>query len=138
MLMSLGGVTFEIAPINTHAYDQSAGASFVEKPVMGSRPPLEFTGPGGEDFQISGKMFPEKFGGSLADFQTMRQAGKALPLTRGDGAVLGWFVIDKVSSKSEYLRHDGVPRVLSFALSLKRSDAPSAGSYFSIISGLFG
>ena len=50
----------------------------------------------------------------------------------------GWFVIDKVSSRSEYLRHDGVPRVLSFDLSLKRSDAPSAGSYFSIISGLFG
>ena len=44
MLMMLGPVQFEVIPFNTSTYGHDHTAGFAEKPVLGTRPPLEFVG----------------------------------------------------------------------------------------------
>lgn len=140
MLAQLGATTFTIAPLNTHDIGHDAGADYAEKSVMGRRPPLEFVGEAAESFTISGKLFPEKFGGlsDLEGLHSQRRAGKAIPFMRGDGVPLGWVVIEKITEKSAYLDAHGVGKVIDIDISVKRADPPSAGGLFSILSGLLG
>ena len=56
MLMSLGPVRFEIYPFNTTGYGHDHETSFVEKPVLGARPPLEWVGEGSESWSITAQM----------------------------------------------------------------------------------
>ena len=140
MLMSLGPIRFEVYPFNTNAYDHSHETTFVEKPVVGARPPLEWVGEGPETWTIKAKLYPHKFGG-LGDLSRLYQArasGRPMYLMRGDGGQMGWVVIDKVTERSSYLDRQGVGKVIEVDISVKRSSGPSAGSYFSIFSGILG
>lgn len=139
MLAQLGSTTFEIVPFNAIGTGHDAGADFAEKAVMGRRPPLEFVGEAPESFTIQAKLFPAKFGGmsSLDGLHKQRQAGKALPLMRGDGTPLGWVVIEKVAERASFLDAKGVGQVIEVDITVKRSDPPGAGGIFSILSGLF-
>lgn len=138
MLYQLGSVQFELYPLNIEEVSQEAGADFAPKPILGRRPRLEFVGEAEETIRLSGKLFPQRFGGSLDDLRAIRLSGQAVPLTRGDGAALGWFVIEKASATGRELSADGVGRVVEFDVQLKRDDAPGAETYYSIISSLFG
>lgn len=140
MLYALGPVTFEVAPVNVTEVGRTTEASYVEKPVVGRRPPLEFTGDGPETMTLAVKLFPSKFGGlsSLSSFDTMRQSGTPFVLARGDGANLGWFVVASAREKSSYLDGRGVGRVIEVDLTLKRADAPSTGGYMAALFSLFG
>ncbi|MFO1151012.1 MAG: phage tail protein [Alsobacter sp.] len=139
MLMQLGAVTFDVTPFNMHEHVRETAATFVSKDVLGRRPPLEFVGEGEESFTFEGRLFPQKLGGleRLDVLHDMRQSGTALPLMRGDGVPLGWFVIESVREQSTYLDAAGVGKLVAFTITLKRSDAASPGSIFGIISGLF-
>jgi phage protein U len=138
MLYLLGAVRFEVWPVNAEEVERETGADFAEKPVIGRRPILEFVGEGSETITLSGRLFPEKLGGSLEMLQAQRAAGRAVPLMRGDGRPFGWVVIERVSESSSRLMADGVGRMIEFNVSVRRSEAPGAGGYFGIISGLFG
>jgi|HigsolmetaAR201D_1030396.scaffolds.fasta_scaffold36372_2 Phage protein U len=140
MLMQLGATTFEVWPMNTHETAFSGEATHVDKPVMGRRPPLEFVGEGPDTRTLSCRLFPAKFGGlsSLAGLHQQRLSGAALPLVRGDGTPLGWYVIERITERATYLDPHGVGQVIEVDLALKRADPPSAGSVFSIIIGLLG
>ncbi|NKC02415.1 hypothetical protein HED55_00440 [Ochrobactrum haematophilum] len=63
MLFLLGALSFEIWPLNPIGTDSENGGDYVEKPVMGRRPPLEFVGEATESFSFSAVLFPEKLGG---------------------------------------------------------------------------
>jgi len=138
MLMALGPITFEIAPLNPQSTDRTTQASWVEKSVVGRRPPLEFTGDGPETIRIDAKLFPEKFGGlsSLATLDTMRASGVPHVLMRGDGVPRGWFVVEQVAEKSTYLDAHGVGRVIEVEISCKRADAPGADGYMAALLSL--
>lgn len=138
MLMSLGPIRFEVFPFNTHAYDHHHETTFVEKPVIGARPPLEWVGDGPETWTITAKLYPHKFGG-LGDLSRLTQArasGQPMYLMRGDGGQMGWVVIEKVSERSSFLDRHGVGKVIDVDISVKRSSGPSAGSYVSVFGGL--
>ena len=138
-IMALGPIKFEIYPFNVVDYSHRHTAKFAEKPVLGAMMPLEWVGPGSETWTIKAKIFQHKFGG-LDDLQRLfqaRQAGRPLYLMRGDGNQMGWVVIESVSEKSTYLDGKGVGKVIEVDIGVKRSVAPSAGSYFSIFSGAF-
>ncbi len=47
---------------------------------------------------------------------------------RGDGALMGWVVIEKVTERSTYLDAKGVGRVIDVDIHVKRSSSPSKGS----------
>jgi uncharacterized protein len=139
MLMMIGPVRFEIAPLNATGFDHGHEAGFAEKPVLGTRPPLEFVGAGPESWTINARLFPHKFGG-LGDLERLAQArASGLPqyMMRGDGSLMGWVVITQVSEKWSYLDAKGIGRVVDVTISVQRCQGPSAGAYFSILSGLF-
>ena len=138
MLAQLGSTQFEIAPLNMHELSHDAGSDYVEKPVVGRRPPLEFVGEGTDTRRISCRLFPERFGGlsSVEGLQKQRASGKAVPFMRGDGRALGWYAIESVSVKDTYIGPHGVGRVVEVEIDLIRGDAAGGGSVFSIISGL--
>ena len=139
MLMSLGPVRFEIYPFNATDYGHEHESSFVEKPVLGARPPLEWVGEGSERWSITARIFPHRFGG-LGDLKTLyqaRAAGRPLYLMRGDGAQMGWVVVDKVTERSSYLDAKGIGRVIDVDITLRRAAKPSDGSFFSLFAGMF-
>jgi uncharacterized protein len=137
MLMKLGPVTFQIWPFNAISYEHTHTTPFVEKPVLGVRPPLEWVGDGPETWTIEAKLFPEKLGG-LEDLQKLYQArasGKQQYLMRGDGTPMGWVGIESVREKSTYLDAQGVGKQIEVSITVKRSGKPGNGSFFSIMSG---
>ena len=139
MLMTLGPIRFEVHPFNATEYDHGHETSFVEKPVLGARPPLEWVGEGSESWSIKARIFPHRFGG-LGDLKKLyqaRAAGRPLYLMRGDGAQMGWVVIDKVSERSSYLDAQGIGKMIEVDISVRRSAKPSNGSFFSVFSGVF-
>jgi len=138
MLAQLGAVTFELRPLNIHETSRSSSATFAEKPVIGRRPPLEAVGEGAQTFSLSGRIFPEKLGG-LMNLELLNQQMAAqipVPYVRGDGVPMGWVVIESVTEKGAHLDQTGVGRVIDFEVSLKRSDPPSFGQIYSILSGM--
>jgi hypothetical protein len=139
MLMTLGPIRFEVYPFNATEYDHGHESSFVEKPVLGARPPLEWVGEGGESWSIKARIFPHRFGG-LGDLKKLyqaRAAGRPLYLMRGDGAQMGWVVIERVSERASYLDAEGIGRVIDVDISVRRAAKPSNGSFFSLFSGMF-
>lgn len=139
MLFALGTVTFEVAPLNAVGMQRATETTYAEKPVIGRRPPLEFVGEGAETIRLSARVFPAKFGGlgDLEKLDDLRRAGKSLPLIRGDGAALGWFVIESMQEASSYLDARGIGRVIEVDLTLKRAEKASGQSILSLLSTLF-
>jgi phage protein U len=139
MLMALGPIRFEVYPFNVIGYEHEHETSFVEKPVLGTRPPLEWVGEGPESWSLTAKIFPHKFGG-LGDLKKLyqaRAAGRPLYLMRGDGAQMGWVVIESVSERSAFLDANGIGKVIEVDIWVRRSSKPSNGSFFSAFSGVF-
>ncbi len=139
MLMVLGPVQFEVWPFNATDYEHGHESAFAEKPVLGARPPLEWVGEGPETWTIKARIFPRRFGGleDLKKLAAARASGRPQYLMRGDGAQMGWVVIERVQERSTYLDAKGVGQVIEVDISVKRSAKPSNGSFFSLLSGLF-
>lgn len=140
MLLLLGALTFEVWPFNATETGRESGGEYVEKPVMGRRPPLEFVGEKTETFDITVRLFPDKLGGlgSLAMLHTIRQSGIPQYLMRGDGVPLGWMVVENVSESSSHLNARGVGQVIDVDISLRRADAPQDADFFSTVIGMLG
>jgi phage protein U len=139
MLMTLGPIRFEVYPFNATEYDHGHESSFVEKPVLGARPPLEWVGEGAESWSIRAIIFPHRFGG-LGDLKKLyqaRAAGRPLYLMRGDGAQMGWVVIERVAERASYLDAEGIGRVIDVDIAVRRAGKPPNGSFFSVFSGMF-
>lgn len=141
MLYQLGALTMQVQPFNVHEISREAGADFAAKDVMGAMRPREFMGEGDEAITLTGRLFPEKFGGlgGLSALDQMRRSGVPQILMRGDGAVLGWFLIEKITEKGEHLDAQGVGRMIEVAIGLVRAPGPAAaGAYVSVLSRLVG
>lgn len=139
MLMMIGPVKFEVAPMNAHEVSHGHETAYVEKPVMGGMPPVEYVGEGAETWAIRGRLFPRRFGGlnHLSVLYEARKSGLPHYMMRGDGALMGWVVIERVSERSTYLDKGGVGQMIEFDLQVRRCPAPFAGLYFSIMEAIF-
>lgn len=131
MLYSLSFIEFEVAPLNVHEVGRSAGADFAEKPILGRRPAFEFMGASAEEITFRGKLFPAALGGldEWRSLQTMRAEGQPQHLFRGDGEVLGWFVITGLEETGRFLDAKGVPREIEFEVRLREADKPPASAF---------
>ena len=107
--------------------------------MLGVRPPLEWVGDGAESWTISAKLFPGRFGGlgSLRTLYQARASGQPQYLMRGDGAQMGWVVIERVSERSTYLDAKGVGQMIEVEITVKRASAPGSGGYYAALAGLF-
>jgi uncharacterized protein len=139
MLFMIGAVPIEVWPFNAHEGSSSNEATFAEKAVLGRRPILEAVGDGASTLKFSGRLFPKKLGGlaELDQMQAQRAAQYAVPVMRGDGTPLGWFVITQVDVKSSHFAADGIGKVLEVEISLKQSDPPGPVGIGAILSSLF-
>ena len=138
MLATLGPVSFDIVPFNMTTWSAAEETSFVEKSVIGVRPPLEWVGEGPATWSLTVKLFPEKFGGvgALEAMQAARKSGLPQFFLLGDGTVLGWVVIEKLKIKHTYLSANGVGKVIECDVELKAASGPADSAFFSIISGI--
>ncbi len=139
MLMMIGPVRLKIAPFNVTEYSQTRETAFVAKPVLGGREPMEYVGEGPATVNVTGKLFPEKFGGlsSLEVLNAARASGIQQWLMRGDGGMMGWVVIERVTERSSYLDRNGVGKMIDVDIGLRRVGIPLAATFFSALAGLF-
>lgn len=138
MLYLLGSLKIEVSPFNVHAVGEAGETEFAVKPVVGVEPPLEYVGEGGNTITLDGRLFPEALGGldSLELLRQMRASGRPQYLMRGDGRPFGWHVILRHSTQSDHLDRDGVGKLVTVSISLRRSGAPASSSFFSLMTGV--
>ena len=139
MLMMIGPVRCTVAPFNVTTYSRTSEASFVEKPVLGARPPLEYVGQGPQTWSISAKLHPHRFGGGggLAALTAMRMSGLPTFVIRGDGAILGWAVVENVTETSSYLARNGVGHVVDVEINLRAASMPGIGAAVGVVLSMF-
>lgn len=140
MLMMLGPVQFKVQPFNLTETTHSHGATHVEKPVIGGRQPVEFTGEDTESWSFRANLFPQKFGGesALTMLKLMSKSGLPQYMLRGDGSLMGWMAVTSVTERSSYLDASGVGKVVEVDLSLIRTGRPTATGYYEGLKSLFG
>jgi hypothetical protein len=101
-------------------------------------------GEGDERFAIIGTLFPlrmaQLYGQSgldeLQTLDTIRKAGQPQILVRGDGANLGWFLVEEVHEKNTRLMATGIGQIIEYEISLVKS--PTAASAQSMLDVIFG
>jgi phage protein U len=137
MLMVLGPVVFEIAPVNIQKWERDGQTKFVEHKVVGAEPIYEFTGAGERNIELKGKLFPEHFGGlsAMDVLEGMRRSGQPQHLMRGDGYPVGWVLVEKFKEDHGTLNGVGVGREVEFTIQCIICNPPSPSSYIDFTSG---
>lgn len=141
MLYMIGPVAIDVFPYNVNEVSRERETDYAEKSVLGRLPPNEWVGEKSDQITLSGQLLPERLPGGMETHDVlhrMREAGEAQMVMRGDGALLGWFVISKASEKETFLGLNGVGRVAEISITLKRDGPPSAGGFMGGFSSLFG
>jgi len=132
MLYSYGQIQFEVEPLNVHEADHNTGTDWARKEIAGAGVYREWVGEADEEITLRGRIFPHKLGGlsELEIIESFRRAGQAEQLMRGDGVVLGWFVIERLSRTHRFLGRDGVGQAIQFEATFMRCPVPDANEYF--------
>jgi len=122
IMMALGDYRFSI---NTSAYQNLSRAKeyrWKSQERIQNDPALQYVGPGEEKIDLDGVIYPHYRGG-LGQVDTMKRSadwGEPLLLVDGRGFVHGSWVIMSVEETHEVFLQNGVPRKISFSLSLKK------------------
>lgn len=132
MLFQLGAVTISSpGPFNATDVAEEFGSDFAVKPLVGAPQDREFTGEADGRMTLSGTLFPTRYAAwgratGLDEVEMLRAvtgSGEPQPLVRGDGRNLGFWLVEKVTTKSAKLSADGVGRVVAYDIGLVRSAA---------------
>ncbi len=142
MLYLVGAVALDTAPFSIDEMERTASADFAVKPLLRNSPPArEFMGEGDDTITLSGQLLPERIGG-LTELETMhglRRAGQRLPVMRGDGRMLGWYVITEIRERHAQLGRSGIGGTLEHTLTLVKVDPAGASpSLLGSLISLFG
>jgi len=124
MMMSLGQFVFSL---NTLAFEELKRQTTWRHPSnarVGQRPARQFVGPGDDLINLTGVQVPEFMGKrqSLPQLRDMADSGRAWAMVDGAGGVYGAWVIEGISETGSVFVAQGVPRRVSFDLSLARVD----------------
>lgn len=123
MLMALGQFVFEIGSAPYRELSRQTEYRHEETARFGARPASQYVGPGGENVNLTGAIFPG-LAGTHSAIETLRQmagTGEAQPLVDGDGNVHGDFVILSIDeTRSEFI-DTGAARKSDFTISLRRT-----------------
>jgi phage protein U len=123
MLYQVGAVTMQTRPFNVDAANEAGSASTVGKPVLGRLAPQEFVGEGETVLTLSGKLLPTRIGGltELDVLEQYRANGAAVPVIRGDGVVLGNYVVTGTRKDHQSLTRNGVGFELHYSVALTKT-----------------
>lgn len=137
MLLAIGNLVFDLRT-NLDKYSRDTARDFARKDVVGARRPFEDVGPGDDVMTFSGSLFPGKIG-SMATLDALRaiqQTAEPQMVVRGDGYILGWFIVTKIGERGEYLNSAGVPQHVEMEITCERCDQPSQASAFAALISL--
>ncbi|MDG4877665.1 phage tail protein [Mesorhizobium sp. WSM4935] len=137
MLMKIGLVECDLA-FNIDTHGRETTHDYAEKPVVGAMPPLEDVGVGSETLTISGRLIPSKLGGlgTLNILRNAQAAGTPQLVTRGDGSVFGFYVVQSVNDEHTFLDRDGVGQVVDITVKMQKAAAPAASDFFASLFSL--
>lgn len=140
MLMMIGPVQFRVAPFSLMDHGHAHEAAFAEKAVIGADPVHEWTGSATETWTFRARLFPDRFGGLpvLETLAQIRRTGLPQYMMRGDGRLMGWVLVERVNERSTYLDGNGVGKVIDVDITVRRTAAPGAASYFSLMARALG
>jgi hypothetical protein len=126
---------FEVHPLNVHEVDHSTATDWAKKEIAGAAIYREWVGENDEELFFRGRLFPYRIGGleGLEVLEAMRRGGVAELLVRGDGRVLGWYVIERLVRQHTFLAPDGIGQVINFEAIFVRVPVPAADEEFSKI-----
>jgi phage protein U len=139
-LYTLGSLTFEQLPFSLTAVVASRAADWAAKDVLGTMRPREFTGLGDERLEFTGRLFPQTFADNKNSrdlLDQMRRSSSPFHLMRGDGANMGWYVIESVTEEESYLDRKGRGKLVDYRLMLVRVPVPQPESYIQTLQRLF-
>lgn len=128
-LASLGLFVFMQRTIPFQSLSRESSWRHPTNSVIGLMPKTQFIGKESETITISGRLAPEVTGGrvSIKLLELMADLGDAYPLIDGATfALMGYFVIEKISEERTELFGDGAPRLIDFSMTLKRTDDPQS------------
>lgn len=134
-LYSWGMLQFEVHPLNVHEVDHSTATDWAKKEIAGAAIYREWVGENDEELFFRGRLFPYRIGGleGIEVMDAMRRGGIAELLVRGDGRVLGWFVVERMVRQHTFLAPDGIGQVIQFEAIFVRVPVPAADEEFAKI-----
>ena len=123
-LLILGPFRFSLATAAYDEFSRSSGYDWKEIERVGAAPALQFTGPKSEAINIRGRIIPGFTGGveQVAQMRALAGLGRPLFLVDGMGRVHGNWVIEAVNDTGTPHFSDGMPRIVTFDLTLKKYD----------------
>lgn len=122
IMMALGFYHFSL---ETSAYQQlqrSISYRWQAQDRINNDPAMQFIGPGAEQINLEGVIYPH-FKGGLGQIEGMKASadiGTPLLMVDGTGRVWGRWVILQIEETREIFLKNGVPRKISFRLSITR------------------
>ncbi|WP_068312556.1 phage tail protein [Polycladidibacter hongkongensis] len=123
-----GGVMFEGQAIGSMQLSREAGNRIARHQVLDGGIAMERVGTGEEPFAITGVLAP--FAGfSALDLMGQLRAIQASPqlLMRGDGRLLGWYLLENLSEKHQYISGGGTGRKVEFTAKFTRMGGAGGG-----------
>ena len=123
-LLILGPFRFSLATAAFDELSRASGWEWAEQSVVGSAPVLQYTGPKAETITLRGRIIPGFTGGpeQVAQMRALAGLGRPLFLVDGMGRVHGNWVIENIADTGSRHFKDGMPRMLTFDVALKKYD----------------
>ncbi|WP_018694503.1 phage tail protein [Algicola sagamiensis] len=121
VMMTLGQFEFSIATAAYKSLKRTTEYRWAEQARLSTHPMVQYVGPGKDEIQLEGVIYPHYWGG-LKQIDTMRQQanqGTGLLLTDGLGTVHGKWVITKIEEKQGEFLRQGQARKIEFSLTLR-------------------
>lgn len=129
VMMQLGFLQFSIDRAAYQELSRSTEYRWAAQQRVGAADALQFTGPGSDEIDLRGVIYPEYKGG-LGQLDAMRRQasiGFPLPLILGTGRVLGLWVVTGVQEGQRVFARGGAPRRQDFSIRLRRYDGGLRG-----------
>lgn len=124
ILVLLGPFRFSLSTACPDEISRSGAWDWKELDRIGTPPQLQYTGPRPDIMTLSGRIIPGFTGGveQLAQMRALANRGKPLFLVDGMGRVHGNWVIETLNETGIHHFQDGMPRMVTFDISLKKYD----------------
>ncbi|KAA0014440.1 phage tail protein [Billgrantia pellis] len=124
VMMRLGEFSFSI---DTAAYQQLMRVTryrWSRQSRVGTHDALQFTGYGGDQITLTGKIYPGWRGGAgqIREMRAQAAQGKPMMLVDGNGYIHGRWAVESVEEQADIFAPAGVPRRQQFTLQMEFFD----------------
>jgi len=156
VLWSWGPLQFDVVRANIHEWQHATSADWAKHDVLGAPVQLEYTGAGLEELVLRGRVFPaflrNSFQGpsegqngrtdGLSELEAIdkyREGGTPQQMIRGDGVVMGWFVLEHYERQHTFLDAAGRGKIVGFQGRFSRFPGkPQPHSFYQSLFGMGG